>query len=215
MRKFVQGYFRKTVFQTIRYFKHPRKLKKSPMRRWFSRHFLNKRVWKPTQHTFAAGLAIGMFFMIQLIPGQMFVAALLAALFRVNIPIAVIACWISNPFTFLPFSWLQHKAGEWVMPYLPAAAQHWINGVVGWLVSFIHYLPAWLRDKVGEDLLAKGPGFVSQMYVGGMVIGAVLCVLSYPLSWFTWEVIARFNKAHHEKVTAALLAEETKLPPLV
>ena len=74
-----QGYFRKTVFKTYRWFKHPRKLKKSPVMRWFATHFLSKQVWKPTQHTMAGGMAIGMCIMIQLLPGQMFVAAVIAA----------------------------------------------------------------------------------------------------------------------------------------
>jgi uncharacterized protein (DUF2062 family) len=194
MVKLAQGYFRKTVFQSIRFFKHPRKLKNSPVRRWFSRHFLNKRVWKPTQHTFAAGLAIGMVIMMQLAPGQMFIAAILAAVFRVNIPIAIIACWISNPFTFVPFGWAQKKVGDWAMPLLPDMLRGWIEGGVHWLVYHIKDLPDWLRKTIGDEILAKGPGFISIMYLGGMIIGLALGIASYPLAWVVWEGFARYNE---------------------
>jgi uncharacterized protein len=194
-----QGYFRKVVFKTIRYFKHPRKLKNSPLRRWFSRHFLNKRVWKPTQHTLAAGLAIGMFVMIQLIPGQMLIAAIAAALLRVNIPIAIVACWISNPFTFVPLAWAQKKVGDWAMPFLPEILQRWANGAVGWLIEHINDLPTWLRNAVGDDLLAKGAEFLSSMYVGGLLIGMVAGVLSYPLCWLLWEMFSRMRSARHAR----------------
>ena len=203
MIQLAQGYFRKTVFKTLRYFKHPRKLKNSPLRRWFSRHFLNKRVWKPTQHTFAAGLAIGMFVMMQLAPGQMPVAALLAAIFRVNIPIAVIACWISNPFTFVPFGWAQKQVGDWATPYLPGFLRDGIHNFVHWMVAHIQDLPNWLRHAVGDDLLAKGPSFISSMYVGGVVIGLVLAILSYPLAWVIWEFFARMHAARKARYEEA------------
>ena len=97
-----RGWFRRSVFKTIRFLKHPRKLRQSHSRRWFARHFLDKRVWKPTQHMLAGGMAVGMFITLQLLPIQMPTAVILAALFRVNIPIALALCWVSNPVT-VPF----------------------------------------------------------------------------------------------------------------
>ncbi|MBL9116416.1 MAG: DUF2062 domain-containing protein [Verrucomicrobiaceae bacterium] len=199
MLELAQGYFRKVVFKTIRYFKHPRKLKTSPLRRWFSRHFLNKRVWKPTQHTFAAGLAIGMFVMIQLIPGQMLIAAIAAAILRVNIPIAIVACWISNPFTFVPFGWAQKQVGDWAMPFLPGAVRHGVSDIVAWLINHIEDLPTWIRNAIGDDLLAKGANFLSSMYVGGLLIGIVIGALSYPVAWLTWEAFARMKASRRAR----------------
>ncbi|HRH95171.1 MAG TPA: hypothetical protein PLB55_04520, partial [Prosthecobacter sp.] len=56
-----RGWFRRSIFKTIRFLKHPRKLRDRPVMRWFARHFLDKQVWKPTQHTLAGGTAVGMF----------------------------------------------------------------------------------------------------------------------------------------------------------
>ncbi len=199
MIQLAQGFFRKTVFKTIRYFKHPRKLKNSRVLRWFSRHFLDKRVWKPTQHTLAAGVAIGMLIMMQLAPGQMLVAAALAAIFRVNIPIAIITCWISNPFTFVPFGLFQKWLGDHVMPFLPGFVQQGAHSFVNWLIANLHRLPSRIRDFIGDDLLAKGAEFITSMYVGGLFGGIVLGIISYPVVWVIWEGVARWNAARRAR----------------
>jgi uncharacterized protein len=191
MIQLAQGYFRKTLFKTYRWFKHPRKLKKSPVRRWFATHFLSKQVWKPTQHTLSGGLAIGMFAMIQLIPGQMGIAALGAAIFRVNIPIAIIACWVSNPFTFVPFGYAQKLTGDFMHPYLPSFFTRWINGFAHFLIHNFERLPAFIRDIIPADFLAKGVDFLTSMYVGGIVIGLALIPISYVICWLTWEYFHR------------------------
>jgi len=204
MIQLAQGFFRKTVFKTIRYFKHPRKLKNSRVLRWFSRHFLDKRVWKPTQHTLAAGVAIGMVVMMQLAPGQMLVAAALAAIFRVNIPIAIITCWISNPFTFVPFGLFQKWLGDLVMPFLPGFMQAAAHSFVDWLIKNLHRLPSRIKDFIGDDLLAQGAEFITSMYVGGFFGGAVLGIVSYPVVWLIWEGFARAATARRARYASAL-----------
>jgi uncharacterized protein len=193
MTEAAQLYFRRVVFKTYRYFKHPRRLKNSPMRQWFARHFLDKVVWKPTQHTLAGGLAIGMGVMMQLMPGQMPVAALLAAIFRVNIPIAVIACWISNPFTFVPFGWAQMRVGEWFMPRLPSFVGRALHGFVNFLIDVFHALPMTVQNWIGDDMVKKGAEIMSNVYLGGLIIGIGLTIISYPLSWIVWEYFTRLN----------------------
>jgi uncharacterized protein (DUF2062 family) len=195
-----QGYFRKTVFKTYRWFKHPRKLKKSAVMRWFATHFLSKQVWKPTQHTMAGGLAIGMCIMIQMFPGQMFVAAVLAAIFRMNIPIAVIACWISNPFTFVPFGWAQKKVGDAMRPILPDFVEHAIEGVMAWLISNLERLPAFIQEALPQHFIERGVEFLTSIYIGGIFIGLALIPISYVLSWVIWEgfhQMAERRRARH------------------
>lgn len=169
-----RGYFRKSVFKTYRFLKHPRRLKGNALLRWFSRHFLNKRVWKPTQHTFAGGMAVGFFVTLQLFPGQMPLAVILAAAFRVNIPIALAVCWLSNPATFVPIGIVEKNIGEWVL------------GIVGDPTS------AWFA-KVENLSIAKGLLYAQYMYVGGLVSGAVLVPVSYVITYALWALVARFS----------------------
>jgi uncharacterized protein len=188
-----QRYFRKVVFRTYRHFRHPRVLKKSPVRAWFARHFLDKVVWKPTQHTMAGGLAIGMAVMIQMAPGQMPVAAVLAALFRVNIPIAIIACWVSNPVTFAPFIYAQQAVGEWLMPRMPELVNHAMHQFAEFIVHLVQVLPEFLTSWLDKKMLEQGATFIANMYLGGIVLGAGLGVVSYPVAWLGWEVSSRLN----------------------
>jgi len=110
----MQRHYRRLVLRLYRRLRHPKHLKASRIMRWFAKHFLDKKVWRPTRHTFAGGLAIGLFVNMIIIPGQMPLAAVAAALFRVNIPIAIIACWISNPVTMAPIAWWEIEFGNWL-----------------------------------------------------------------------------------------------------
>ncbi|GAA5138892.1 DUF2062 domain-containing protein [Prosthecobacter algae] len=173
---FAKGYFRRSIFKTYRFFKHPRKLKTSPIMRWFARHFLDKRVWKPTQHTFAGGMAVGLFVTVQLLPIQMPTAAILAAIFRVNIPIAIALCWLSNPATLAPIGLLENWMGTWIMHKFgdPTAAA------------------AAIVEE--HETLARGIQFAKAMFLGGVFLGGALAPVGYILSYFIWGAIDQWNK---------------------
>lgn len=175
-----RGYFRRTVFRTYRFLKHPRKLRRSRFMRWFARHFLDKHVWRPTQHTLAGGMAVGLFVMMQLIPGQMPLAILLAAALRVNIPIAVIACWISNPATFVPIGWFEKEVGDWVLSFFGDPFGHFIDSIV-------------------EESGAKGLRFARSMYLGGVISGALLAPVGYLVTWAGWGWFGKWVTKRHRK----------------
>lgn len=71
-------------------------------------------MWKPCRDTVAGGLAIGLFFAMMPIPFQSVVAAILAARAKLNIPFAVIGCWVTNPLTMVPIWLSQEKLGSWL-----------------------------------------------------------------------------------------------------
>ena len=179
MVELAKSYFRRSVFKTYRFFKHPRKLKQSPMMRWFARHFLDKRVWKPTRHTFAGGMAVGVFMTLQLLPIQMPSAAILAAVFRVNIPIAIIMCWLSNPLTFAALVPAEYQIGKWILA--------WYSTVP--TTPFPRELP----ESLAELWLALKE-HTPVMLFGGLIMGAVLSPLSYGISYMTWSWAEAWTK---------------------
>jgi uncharacterized protein len=63
------------------------------------------------RHSAAGGVAIGLFLAFLPIPGQMLFAALIAIYFRVNLPLAVVFVWLSNPITIPPLFYLSYKTG--------------------------------------------------------------------------------------------------------
>lgn len=179
-----RGYFRKSVFKTYRYLKHPRRLKSNALLRWFSCHFLNKRVWKPTQHTFSGGMAVGFFVTVQLFPGQMPLAIILAAAFRVNIPIALAVCWLSNPATFVPIGMVEKEIGEWLL------------GILGDPTA------AWIASLENQSI-ARGLAYAHYMYAGGLVAGALLTPVSYIITYALWALVARFPRRPEQQVEKA------------
>jgi len=71
------------------------------------------------RHSAAGGAAIGLFLAFVPIPGQMLIAALTAIYFRVNLPLAVVFVWLSNPITIPPLFFLCYKTGALMLQKTP------------------------------------------------------------------------------------------------
>ncbi len=67
------------------------------------------------RHSVSVGVFVGVFVAFLPILGQMPLAALLAILFRCNLPIAVMLVWISNPFTIPPIFYTTYELGRWIL----------------------------------------------------------------------------------------------------
>jgi uncharacterized protein (DUF2062 family) len=178
-------HYRRLVLRLYRRFRHPRVLKANRFKRWFARHFLDKTVWKPTRHTLAGGLAVGLFVMMLVIPGQMPLALLLAALLRVNIPIAIVACWITNPVTMAPVAWWEIKFGNAIVRLTGLGDPpplHWDE-----LKAMFDLVTNW--KSLGE-FFAKLKPWTASLYVGGAVLGALLAPVGYVVSHFLWDLMS-------------------------
>ena len=58
---------------------------------------------------------VGLFIAFVPVPGQMAMAALASILVRVNLPIAVLLVWITNPLTMAPVFFFAYKVGTWIL----------------------------------------------------------------------------------------------------
>ena len=93
-------------------------------------------VWHLTRRSTAGGMAIGLFCAFIPVPVQMFIAAGLAILFRVNLPLAVISVWITNPVTFAPIFIFAYELGTWILnePVKKIAFEFSIQWITGSMV---------------------------------------------------------------------------------
>jgi uncharacterized protein (DUF2062 family) len=68
-------------------------------------------LWHLNRRSVAGGVAVGLF--CGLIPGplQMLGSVLLSILLRVNLPVALVATFYSNPFTIVPLYYVAYKLG--------------------------------------------------------------------------------------------------------
>ena len=88
--------------------------KQSRWARWFGGWLHHPNLWHLNRHSVSGGVAVGLF--TGLIPGplQIIGAALLAVLFRVNLPVAAVITLYTNPLTIVPLYALAYELGVFV-----------------------------------------------------------------------------------------------------
>jgi uncharacterized protein (DUF2062 family) len=149
------------VRRAFRSLRHPR-LRHRPWWQAISRPIADRALWVPCRDTVATGLAIGLFFSVMPMPLQTVPSALLAMRFRANVPFAMAACWLSNPFTTGPLLWGQFALGQWLRDVLGVPMPHFLTNV-----SF--HVPG-----VGTLNLAS-------YMLGTILSGVLLALCAYPL----------------------------------
>ncbi len=93
-----------------------RSLKKSYLHRIWGHKLFAGALWKADSRSIAGGLALGLFIgFTPTIPLQMLMGAIGAMYFRVNLPIALVACWVTNPLTAVPIYTVAWKLGKYIV----------------------------------------------------------------------------------------------------
>jgi len=141
-------------------------------RRLGERLFLPE-LWHPTRQRFAAGLAVGAFFAMILVPFQMLAAGICAYFMRVNIPAAIAATWISNPLTSPFCIYAQYRLGCFLLGQGPMI------------------LPSHNPFAMLKELWEHAP---VPFLVGTIPSAVILALIVYPLTLLIWDVLtARIN----------------------
>lgn len=150
--------------------------------------FLNKKttcLWHINRRSVAKGIACGLLVCFLPIPGQTILAVLLALLVCANLPMAILATWISNPFTFVPFNILIYQVGAWVL------GVEWHSESFH---GFSHDTLLWFLSM--GKIYAVGLSIVS--------LGSAL--LGYSLVQFGWRLAIYWRRKH--KVMRIFRAQE-------
>ncbi len=69
-------------------------------------------IWHLNRHSSAGGVSVGLFCAFIPLPVQVLIAAAAAILLRVNLPLAVVFAFITNPLTFTPLFFLAYTIGS-------------------------------------------------------------------------------------------------------
>ena len=78
-------------------------------------------LWHMNRRSVSGAFAVGLFVAFVPIPLQMVLAAGVAILVRVNLPIAAALVWITNPITIPPMFYSAYKIGAWILQTPPRA----------------------------------------------------------------------------------------------
>jgi len=150
-------------------------------------------LWHLNRKSVAGGVAVGLF--CGLIPGplQMLSAALLSVLFRVNLPVAVILTWYTNPFTIVPLYYVAYKLGRFVMGPDTARIPRMEIDVLSlplsdWIPTLLHWL-----SSLGKPFIA-----------GLVLLALILAVAGYVLVMVGWRAHVAFSWRKRNRARAAV-----------
>jgi hypothetical protein len=114
---------------------HPSRITENSMIKKLGPRLQDPGIWHINRRSVSGAIALGLFCAFIPVPFQMFLAAIGAILFRVNILIAVPTVWVSNPFTIPPLFFFCYQVGVWIL----GSARHQFN----FELSF-----AWLANEL-------------------------------------------------------------------
>ncbi len=167
----------------------PDSVKQNRWLRPFGFWLRHPKIWHLHRRSVAGGVAIGLF--CGLIPGplQMICAALLAALFGVNLPVAVFTTLYTNPLTIVPLYLLAYRFGEIV-----SNAQ---GGSASTIVSFpeLHWFN-WMGELWDWLMMLGGP-----LLIGLPLLALSLAVVGYVTVRVVWcvAVVLRWRARKHRQ----------------
>lgn len=135
------------------------------------------------RYSVAGGVGIGLLVAFIPIPIQMILLTVLALMLRVNLAIAILVTWISNPLTFIPFNLFIYKLGASIINYfypdsLPAVTNlswQWRGMSVFWHELTTSFGALWKSYVVGLSIVS--------------IISAILGYLSVQLVWLAYEFV--------------------------
>lgn len=154
----MEHHYRKYARRFYRFIRHPRRRNRSAVHRWLSQQIFDRRLWAPSRYPMIHGLSLGLGMSMLPIPiPQMPISALVCAWRKWNIPMAILGCWLSNPFTwFFQIAW-QVKLGRWILgTEVPVAP------MVDDSESGLRRMLDWAKDNAGA-------------WSVGVILSAIIC----------------------------------------
>jgi uncharacterized protein (DUF2062 family) len=153
--------------------------------RW-GRYILGSRLnhpglWHLHRRSVASGVALGLF--CGLIPGplQMIGAALLAVLFRANLPVALFTTLYTNPLTIMPLYALAYGYGAFILGHRGAAPANLALPDVNWS-NWTEVLPHWFA-ALGKPFALGLPMLALTLALLGYITVRVLWRMAVMWEW--------------------------------
>ena len=94
---------------------HPSRIMENALIKKLGPRLQDPGIWHINRRSVSGAIALGIFCAFIPVPFQMFLAAIGAILFRVNILIAVPTVWVSNPVTIPPLFYFCYRVGLWIL----------------------------------------------------------------------------------------------------
>ena len=167
------------IYRSIR---HPRQRRKGWVREWLGSRIHNRDLWRFRRHPVANGLAGGLFFSMLPLPMQGAFAAAAGIARGWNLPAAIVATWVSNPFTYVPM-FLAAKGS--VMG---------IYSLFGADPAIRHLTPSHIKDLdwAGFWNLATHAG--PELLLGYVIVGLACAAVGYAVVHSFWWLVRHLEE---------------------
>ncbi|WP_413110340.1 DUF2062 domain-containing protein [Thaumasiovibrio sp. DFM-14] len=151
----------------------------------------NPNLWCMNRRSASGAFAVGLFMTFVPLPSQMIMAAGLAILFSVNLPLAVTLVWISNPITMPIMFYAAYKVGAWVLNTPP---------------QDFHLELSW--HHISHQLSILGPPFL----IGCLICACLFALFGYLSIQGLWRysVVRSWKKRQHRRIHLHIDTEKLK-----
>ena len=122
-------------------------------------------LWGVRRRTVVPAFAIGLFVAFMPFPGHPLIAALVALAFRVNIPVAAVTTFVSNPVTIGPMYLLGHQLGAAILGLEPQPFEFELS-------------LDWLQQKFADNW--------QPLILGCLVLASTAALLGYVVLDLLW-----------------------------
>lgn len=166
-----------------RYMPDHKKIREHKHLQFFGDHLHNPNLWHLNRQSVSGAFAVGLFCAYIPVPFQMVIAAAMAVLFCVNLPISAALVWITNPITMPALFYFAYLVGSKIMR-VPDTVENIDFSVEG---------------------LLSGLGEIWQPFLLGCLIsGTILALLGYVAIKLLWRinVINRWNRRKKRRTAA-------------
>jgi uncharacterized protein (DUF2062 family) len=173
---------RNIIRQLLRWAPRKRKLRGSFLHRIIGDRLFDPAIWKLSARRVAAGLAIGTFIAFTpTIPLQMTMAAILSYIFRVNVPAALLACWITNPVTAPVIYAFEYQLGVWINSALNLSEIASIQESVEETAQVIEMMDMAKKPSLFKGTMKTMKHLIIGSVVMAMIFSALIYGIFYPL----------------------------------
>ncbi len=135
---------------------------------WFMtpfHHLLHDhRLWGMQRRWVVPAFALGLFISFLPFPGHTLAAALCALALRVNIPVAAVSTWASNPATLVPMLYFSYRLGAFLLGWETRPVAFELS--LDWMQhTFVHI---WQPMLLGSLLLGSAAALLGFLFLDGV-----------------------------------------------
>lgn len=144
----------------------------------FGDHLHSPNLWHLNRRSVSRGIAIGLFWALVPLPGQMIGAVATALAWGANVPVSLLLVWITNPLTMAPIFYCTYLLGCWLLNCNQIAYPDELTY-------------EWFRESLG-DIWAP-------LFTGSLTLGLLSAVIGYYLiSWLWCRYVRKCWKTRHQ-----------------